>query len=210
MIGKKPERKPFGREGPLKGYPKDQALYADPENWRYPIHTPWHARAARRYFDEWSNRRKYTEEEQAYIDWRINEALKKFGATPETERAARRAPRPPRGKAAEELSLRELLGLFLGRARMQRATEMNDSLVAVSKATPELIKGKVKDYVIEIDIRSRTILHDCEDWRKNADSKVMCKHLGKFLLTTDPDTATSTLRDIIKNKDSWRFVFAQK
>jgi hypothetical protein len=78
MVGKKPEKKPFGRDGPPRGYPKDQSQYAGPENWRYPLHTHWHARAARRYFDEWSNRGKYTEEERAYIDWRIDQALKKY------------------------------------------------------------------------------------------------------------------------------------
>jgi hypothetical protein len=94
MAGKKPDRKPFGRDGPPKGYPKDQSVYADPENWRYPLHTPWHARTARRYFDESSNRTKYATEEQAYIDGRINEAVQKFGkSAPSTPR---RPPQPQR------------------------------------------------------------------------------------------------------------------
>src|SRR5437773_8189202 len=64
----KPSRKRDGRLGPPQGYPKDPDKYADPANWKYPVHTPFHARAARRYFNEPRNRVKYTPEEQAYID----------------------------------------------------------------------------------------------------------------------------------------------
>jgi len=75
LVGRKPERKPFGRDGPPSGYPKAQSQYADPENWRYPLHTSWHARAARRYFDDPSNRNKYSSEEQEYIDSRFNQNI---------------------------------------------------------------------------------------------------------------------------------------
>src|SRR3989442_1005141 len=75
----KPTRKRDGRLGPPQGYPKDPEKYGDPANWKYPIHTPFHARAARRYFNEPRNRAKYTPEEQAYVDKKINEALEWFG-----------------------------------------------------------------------------------------------------------------------------------
>ncbi len=204
MVGKRPKRKSFGREGPPKGYPKDQSVYADPENWRYPLHTPWHAKTARRYFDESSNRSKYTEEEQAYIDWRINQALQKFGKpAPSTER--RPPPQNAPSRRVEELSLDQLLRLFLGAARLQRAKEIDDSLVSVSDSTPEHVAGKVKEYVVEIDVKKRTILHDCQDWSKNLDSKNMCKHLGKFLLTIDDTIATNFLREVLANMNQWIF-----
>src|SRR5256884_5472154 len=75
----KPGRKRDGRLGPPQGYPKDPEKYGDPANWKYPVHTTFHARAARRYFNEPRNRAKYTPEEQAYIDKKINEALERFG-----------------------------------------------------------------------------------------------------------------------------------
>ena len=206
MKGKKPERKTFGRDAPPKGYPKDQTVYADPENWRYPLHTPWNAKAARRYFDEWSNRAKYTEEEQAYIDWRINEALNRFVQQAGSRGTRRPAPKAPLRKKTEQLSLKELLRLFLGAARLTRAEEIEDSLVIISKANPEEIEGKVKDYMVQIDLKNHTILHDCQDWRKNAESKNMCKHLGKFLLSLDRETAAGLLRDILKNIEQWRFI----
>jgi hypothetical protein len=209
LVGKKPERKPFGREGPPKGYPKDQSVYADPENWRYPLHTPWHAKTARRYFDDSSNRRKYTEEEQEYIDWRINQAVQKFGkAAPSTERRA--PPRNAPSRRVEELSLEQLLRLFLGAARLQRAKEISDSLASVSDSTPDHMTGKVKGYVVEIDVEKRTILHDCQDWSKNLDSKNMCKHLGKFLLSLDEARATNLLRQVLLNMEQWTFSAPEK
>src|SRR5437870_13218362 len=82
----KPTRKRDGRLGPPQGYPKDPEKYGDPANWKYPVHTPFHARAARRYFNEPRNRAKYTPEEQAYIDKKINEALERFGVARSEER----------------------------------------------------------------------------------------------------------------------------
>src|SRR5256885_17169814 len=75
----KPGRKRDGRLGPPQGYPKDPEKYGDPGNWKYPLHTPFHARAARRYFNEPRSRAQYTPEGQAYIAKKINEALERFG-----------------------------------------------------------------------------------------------------------------------------------
>ncbi len=205
MVGKKPGKKPFGREGPPKGYPKDQSSYADPENWRYPLHTSWHAKAARRYFDDSSNRGKYTGEEQAYMDSRINQALERFGKNDRPSSGKRPALAAPSHAKAEELSLEQLLRLFLGAARLQRTKEMDDSLVVVSTSTSEHISGKVKDYVVDIDLSKRVILHDCQDWENNLDSKTMCKHLGKFLLTIDEAKATALSREVLLNMNQWTF-----
>ena len=105
----------------------------------------------------------------------------------------------------EELSLKELLKLFLGAARLKRAEEMDDSLVSISETANEEISGRVKDYVVQIDLKHHTIQHDCEDWRKNMESKNMCKHLGKFMLSLDEEKATRLLRGILKNKEQWNF-----
>ena len=185
MIGRKPERKRFGRDGPPRGYPKDQSLYADPENWRYPLHTSWHARAARRYFDDPSNRNKYSSEEQQYIDSRIDQALQKHSVQVGKAGPRKRLSPVALPSGNEERSLEQLLRLFLGAPRLQRAREIDDSLVSISQESSGIIEGKVKDYTVRIDLGNHTILHDCQDWRNNVASKNMCKHLGKFLLTLD-------------------------
>ena len=208
LAAKKLAKKPFGRDGPPRGYPKDQSAYADPENWRYPLHSSWHARAARRYFDDQSNRSKYTEEERAYIDQRINEALKRYekqGGAGKT----RREPKAPIRRNIDELELEELLKIFLGSARLDRAKEMDDSLITISEMTSEVISGKVKDYVVRIDLQNQTIMHDCEDWRKNIEAKNMCKHLGKLFLSLDHERATNTLRAVLREMDKWQFAIPQ-
>jgi hypothetical protein len=201
MLGKKPERKPFGRAAPPKGYPSDQSAYADPENWRYPLHTPWHAKAARRYFDDQPNRVRYTEEEQVYIDSRINAALKKF----ESRQGKRYSPRIPVTKNVDEMSLKQLMRVLLGPARLRRVAEIDDSLVTVTSEAEDSVQAKVKDYHVKIDVRNRTVLHDCQDWRNNMASKNMCKHLGKLLLTLKEAKAIDICRNILEHKDDWKF-----
>jgi len=204
LVGKKPEKKSFGREGPPKGYPKDQTVYADPENWRYPLHTSWHARAARRYFDDFSNRDKYSLEESEYIDSRINQALKKFGVEAGAPKSKRPPPKAPR-RNIEELTIEQLLHIFLGGPRLYRAREIDESLVSVTQEDSDVIEGKVKNYLVRVDIKNRTILHDCQDWRNNMASKNMCKHLGKFLMTLDEGKASEILRRVLSEKDQWSF-----
>jgi hypothetical protein len=206
LVRKKPEKKSFGRSGPPRGYPKDPSVYADPENWRYPLHTSWHAKAARRYFDDSSNRAKYSGEEQEYIDSRINQAVQKFGTKTESTTSHKRpSPIAPKRTKLEELSLEQLLRLFIGGPRLQRAREIDDSLVSLPLISEDGLTGTVKEYTVRVDMKNRTITHDCQDWRKNMDSKNMCKHLGKFFLSLDERRATDILRQVLKEKEQWSF-----
>jgi len=205
VVGKKPEKKTFGRDGPPKGYPKDQSLYADPENWRYPLHSPWHARAARRYFDDPTNRRKYSKQEQDYIDWRINGALNKFTVRKGITERPRRPPAAASALEVNALSFEDLLLTFLGASRLERAKQMDDSLVSISQ-TSNVIEGTVKEYVVKVDLPTRTILHDCQDWRKNMASKNMCKHLGRLMMSLDQGKAANILRQVLREKDRWSFI----
>jgi hypothetical protein len=63
----------------------------------------------------------------------------------------------------------------------------------------------IREYRIVIDTKNRAILHDCADWSKMAPTKRLCKHVGKLLLTLDRKKATSILRELHKDVDSWRF-----
>jgi hypothetical protein len=94
----------------------------------------------------------------------------------------------------------------LGAPRLERAKEMDDSLVSISRENSDVIEGKVKEYVIRIDIPNRTILHDCQDWRNNMASKNMCKHLGKLLMSLDDGKAANILRQVLREKDRWSFI----
>jgi len=210
MQGQMPEKKPFGRSEPPPNYPTDPELYADPQNWMYPLDKPGRAKLARRYFDELHNRSKYTEEERLFIDSRIDEALKRYGiepavtSTPATIVRRKAFPRLRKDQMGR-LGTEELLQRFLGTARLERAKVIPDDLVSLSQREDDLISGKVKQYSVEIDIKHKVITHDCDDWKRNMRSKLMCKHLGKAFLTLERQKATAILRQILLERSSWTF-----
>ncbi len=208
----KPTRKRDGRAGPPEGYPKDPEKYADPANWKYPVHTPFHARAARRYFNKEGNRAKYSPEEQAYVDRRINDALEKFGVAIQvkggeiTDEAGTIQADVPLNKDIDAMSLEELLGVLLGTNRLASAKGMAASLVSVDKATATLLSGTVKAYSVRIDTQERRIEHDCVDFRTNrAKARLFCKHLGAFFLRIDHAQAVRLLRELLRERDHWTF-----
>src|SRR5256884_9876811 len=152
----KPGRKRDGRLGPPQGYPKDPEKYGDPANWKYPVHPPFHARAARRYFNEPRNRAKYTPEEQAYIDKKINEALERFGVAVKIkggqieDEAGTIQADVPMNKDIDKMTFEELLQVFLGTNRFASAKAIDTSLVSVDKETDTLLAGRVKEYSVRI------------------------------------------------------------
>ena len=212
MPGKMPDRRPFGRREPPCNFPTEPPQYADPQNYMYPLDKPIRAKLARRYFDEPRNRNKYTEEERLFIDSRIDEALKRFGITigealaPSPPRTYRRkAPRRASTNELDKLDLDGLLQRFLGSARLERAKSIPDSLVSLSSLDHQAIAGNVKQYTIQIDLKNKGITHDCDDWKKNMTSRLMCKHLGKAFLMIGNSRATAILRQILSELDDWTF-----
>ena len=69
----------------------------------------------------------------------------------------------------------------------------------------DLISGNVKQYSVKIDLKSRVIAHDCDDWKKNMRSKLICKHLGKAFLAIGNKRAATILRQILSEIDDWTF-----
>jgi len=208
----KPTRKRDGRLGPPEGYPKDPEKYADPANWKYPVHTPFHARAARRYFNKEGNRAKYSPEEQAYIDKKINEALEKFGVAIQvkggeiTEEAGTIQADVPLNKDIDRMSLDELLLVLLGTNRLASAKGIGRALVSVDKETETLLAGTVKEYSVRIDTQERRIDHDCVDFRTNrAKARLFCKHLGAFVMQVEPARVVRLLRGLLRERDHWTF-----
>jgi Family of unknown function (DUF6582) len=76
---KQPGEKQGAPKSPPKGYPSDKGKYADPTNYKYPLDTEAHARAALSYFSKPKNRSGYSPEEQKFMWERIIAAAKKFG-----------------------------------------------------------------------------------------------------------------------------------
>lgn len=81
-----PDEMKGGHKSAPKGYPEDKSKYADPVNFKYPIDTEKHARAAWAYLHQERNRRKYEPAEFNFMASRIKKALKKFGVEIEEEK----------------------------------------------------------------------------------------------------------------------------
>jgi hypothetical protein len=104
------------------------------------------------------------------------------------------------------MSFEELLSVFLGTNRLASAKGIDAALVSADKATDTLFSGRVKDYSVRIDRQERRLEHDCVDFRTNrAVGRLMCKHLGAFLMQVDRPKATHFLRDLLRERDRWTF-----
>ena len=104
-----------------------------------------------------------------------------------------------------EIKFETLLHCFMDPERIKRARQIKDDEVTIQQETPNEIRAMVKEYHVVIDIQNHVIMHDCADWSKMLPSKKLCKHLGKLLLTLDKEKATTLLRQIYVNKESWNF-----
>jgi hypothetical protein len=65
-------------KSPPKGYPTSKGKYADPTNFKYPLDTEAHVRAALAYFSKAKNRAPYSPQEQKFMWKRIIAATKKY------------------------------------------------------------------------------------------------------------------------------------
>ena len=104
----------------------------------------------------------------------------------------------------EGLSVADLLTHFTDNGRLARAEQMPEE-VKVTLNTKDLVKAKIKDYAIEVDIAGKVLRHDCDDWKKTTDRKRMCKHVDKFFLSLPPGQARKILEKIWMEKDDWTF-----
>src|SRR5438132_1606431 len=96
------------------------------------------------------------------------------------------------------------LGRLMDPNRLDRAKRIDSKDVEVTR-DGELILARVKEYRIELDPMSKTIVHDCEDWGKLSGRKDFCKHVGKFFLSLPKEEALTRLNAIATDRDAWTF-----
>jgi len=90
-------------------------------------------------------------------------------------------------------------------ARLERGREIGDDELSIEEATDEHIYASIRDYFIDVDLSEKTIVHNCDDWRKGLGIKRMCKHLCKLFITLPEEQALGIVRGIIEDKDGWVF-----
>jgi len=89
--------------------------------------------------------------------------------------------------------------------RIRRGRSISDDELTIQESSEDIIKAKVRDYVIELHPKERILKHDCDDWRKGIREKRLCKHIVKVLFSINPEKALEILEDINENKARWSF-----
>jgi uncharacterized protein YecE (DUF72 family) len=105
----------------------------------------------------------------------------------------------------ENLSVADHLLHFTDPGRIKRGEIIDRNQLVISKRSDEHLVGDVRNYYIDINLDTRVIKHNCDDWRKGRGKKRFCKHLVKFFFELPPGQATRVLSLIWKDIDGWSF-----
>jgi len=98
-----------------------------------------------------------------------------------------------------------LLELFMDSRRLKRVAEILDAEVVVEELDDKVVRARVKEYTVVIDLDSKQLLHDCADWSRVAPSRQFCKHVGKLFLKLPRDLACNLLRQLYDEREQWTF-----
>ena len=102
-------------------------------------------------------------------------------------------------------SFDRLLRYFIDAPRLKRAGDIPDNELMITGQTEDRVEATVREYHVVIDLKDKTILHDCADWEKMSQNKKLCKHVGKLLLTIERPKAARILEAIYSRIQEWQF-----
>ena len=105
----------------------------------------------------------------------------------------------------KKMDFRSLINFLVSPERLKRAQQIADNEVRMIKETEDEIEAAVRDYHIMVDMKNKSLLHDCADWGKIMSTKRLCKHIAKLLFMIDQQKATDVLRSIYEKEESWNF-----
>jgi uncharacterized protein YecE (DUF72 family) len=105
----------------------------------------------------------------------------------------------------EGLSVADLILRFTNTSRLTRAEQIGDNELKIIDNSEDKIEAGIRNYSIEIDRNSKTMTHDCDDWRKGAVRKRMCKHIAKLFLSLPEGQSQEILVNIWENQEAWKF-----
>jgi len=99
----------------------------------------------------------------------------------------------------------KLVKLFVDKRRFERAMQISDDEVSVEELSPSMVRAKIRDYVIIIDVENKILLHDCADFARVSVVKQFCKHVTKLFSLLPSDLALKILRQMYGELDEWTF-----
>jgi uncharacterized protein YecE (DUF72 family) len=89
--------------------------------------------------------------------------------------------------------------------RLKRGMKIREEEVTFRTIADEKVIVRVRKYPVEIDVKEKTITHNCDDWRKGLSTKRLCKHLVKIFLMMSSEVSSRILLDLSGNRDEWQF-----
>ncbi|RJS84993.1 hypothetical protein CW706_02480, partial [Candidatus Bathyarchaeota archaeon] len=89
--------------------------------------------------------------------------------------------------------------------RIRRGIRIGDEELRIEESSEEIVKARIKEYMVEINLKKRVLRHNCDDWRKGMEEKRLCKHIVKILFSISPEIALKILKSMIEEKDAWSF-----
>ena len=110
------------------------------------------------------------------------------------------------GYDISRLSVEDLLLKLTDRQRFKRGKEIDNTEMVIKESSSSMVKAKIRDYIVEINLKDKSMKHNCDDWRKGLGIKRVCKHLVKLFLTIEPEESKRILKDILEGKDNWKFL----
>jgi uncharacterized protein YecE (DUF72 family) len=99
----------------------------------------------------------------------------------------------------------DILGDLMGETRLARSFTITDEDVSIKQATSKVVEANIKNYKLKMDMNARSIFHDCGDWERAVETRQLCKHIGKVLLTIPENVALTWVSAIQENPDAWKF-----
>ena len=144
--------------------------------------------------------------------------------TQEQEEALARAEAHLTGKVSSSAGLGKWLGPenrssrviddlteLIGRTKLERAMAIDDSEINVTRADSERIQAKIRNYSVDMDDKSKTIMHDCGDWERAVnETHQLCKHIGRLLLAIPEGIATLWISKMRADLEDWTFNSPEK
>ena len=100
----------------------------------------------------------------------------------------------------------DLLNSLMGETRLARALAIPDQDVSVKAASGERVIAKIRDYNLDMDFKAKAITHDCGDWDRAVDTRQLCKHIGKVILSLPEKIALEWVTQIHEDPDAWKFL----
>jgi len=104
----------------------------------------------------------------------------------------------------------DLLSALMGESRLARAMGIPDGDVRVGLASNAKVEAQIRAYTLLMDNDSKTIIHDCGDWERAVETRQLCKHVGKVLLSVPLDIAIDWADRIQSDIEKWKFRVPEK